>query len=105
MRCTGKLSVNWFRKDLQKISQQSKIDDKIPKYINVQPPGYVFNLDAQKADWQVCILTEGIFDALSIDGIAVMHDDINESQARLIARLNKKIIVILCLMNFCLERK
>ncbi len=70
------------------------IDDKIPKYINVQPPGYVFNLDAQKADWQVCILTEGIFDALSIDGIAVMHDDINESQARLIARLNKKIIVV-----------
>jgi hypothetical protein len=70
------------------------IDDRIPKYLNVQPPGYVFNLDRQKKDWQVCILTEGIFDALSIDGIAVMHDDISEVQANLIAQLNKQIIVV-----------
>ena len=70
------------------------IDDRTPKYINVQPPGDVFNMDAQKDDWQVCILTEGIFDALSIDGIAVMHDDINEAQARFIARLNRQVIVV-----------
>ena len=58
------------------------LDNKIPKYINEQQPGYVFNIDMQKPEWQVCILTEGIFDALSIDGIAIMHDDISNEQAQ-----------------------
>lgn len=70
------------------------LDNKIPKYINEQQPGYVFNIDIQKPEWQVCILTEGIFDALSIDGIAIMHDDISTEQAQLIASLNKQIIVV-----------
>ena len=48
----------------------------------------------QKPEWQVCIVTEGIFDALSIDGIAIMHDDISNEQAQLISSLNKQIIVV-----------
>ena len=70
------------------------LDNKIPKYINEQQAGYVFNLDVQKNHWSACILTEGIFDALSIDGIAVMHDDISDEQAQLIASLNRQIIVV-----------
>jgi len=69
-------------------------DNRIPKYINDQQPGYVFNIDIQKSDWQVCIVTEGIFDALSIDGVAIMHDDISPEQAQLLATLNKRIIVV-----------
>ena len=59
-----------------------------------QQPGYVFNIDIQKSDWSVCILTEGIFDALAIDGVAVMHDDISNEQAQLLSTLNKTIIVV-----------
>jgi DNA primase len=70
------------------------LDNKIPKYINEQQPGYVFNIDVQKSNWQVCIVTEGIFDALSIDGVAVMHDDISKDQALLLSTLNKQIIVV-----------
>ena len=70
------------------------LDNRTPKYINVQQPGYVFNIDAQKPDWQVCIATEGIFDALSINGVALMHDDISSEQAMLLASLNRKIIVV-----------
>lgn len=70
------------------------LDNKTPKYINEQQKGYVFNIDAQKPEWQVCIVTEGIFDALSIDGVAVMHDDISQEQALLLATLNKQIIVV-----------
>lgn len=70
------------------------LDNKIPKYINEQQPGYVFNIDVQKPEWQVCILTEGIFDALSIDGVAVMHDDISDEQALMLSQLNRKIIVV-----------
>ena len=70
------------------------LDNKIPKYINEQQQGYVFNIDMQKDDWTVCILTEGIFDALSIDGVAVMHDDISTDQAQLLSTLNRQIIVV-----------
>jgi DNA primase len=70
------------------------LDNKIPKYINEQQHGYVFNIDIQKPEWQVCILTEGIFDALSIDGVAVMHNDINNEQAQLLSSLNKQIILV-----------
>jgi len=70
------------------------LDNRIPKYINDQQQGYVFNIDSQKSEWQVCVVTEGIFDALSIDGVALMHDDISNEQARVLAQLNKKIIVV-----------
>lgn len=70
------------------------LDNRTPKYINDQQPGYVFNMDIQKPEWQVCIVTEGIFDALSIDGVALMHDDISIEQAQMLATLNKRIIVV-----------
>lgn len=70
------------------------IDNRIPKYINEQPPGIVFGMDFQKPEWEVCILVEGIFDALSINGCALMHNTINEDQALLLAQLNKKIIFV-----------
>ena len=70
------------------------LDNRIPKYLNDQQPGYVFNIDNQKPEYSVCIVTEGIFDALAIDGVAVMHDDISPEQAQLLANLNRRIIVV-----------
>jgi hypothetical protein len=70
------------------------LDNRIPKYLNDQQPGYVFNIDNQKPEYGVCIVTEGIFDALAIDGVAVMHDDISTEQAQLLANLNRRIIVV-----------
>jgi hypothetical protein len=70
------------------------LDNKSPKYYNVQQPGYVFNIDKQSPSWSVCILTEGIFDALSIDGLALMHNDISSDQAKLISTLNRPVILV-----------
>ena len=70
------------------------LDDKIPKYLNDQQTGYVFNVDAQDPNWQVCLVMEGIFDALSIDGCAVMHSTISNEQAEVLAQLNKRVIVV-----------
>lgn len=70
------------------------LDNRIPKFLNDQQPGYVFNFDKQHPDWQVCICTEGIFDAISIDGVALMHDDISNEQATVLAQLNRTIIVV-----------
>lgn len=70
------------------------LDNKIPKYINEQQPGYVFGIDFQKPEWQVCILVEGIFDALSINACALTHNTINDDQVELLSQLNKKIIFV-----------
>jgi hypothetical protein len=40
------------------------------------------------------IVTEGIFDALGIGGVAVMHYDISDAQARVIRNLGREITVV-----------
>jgi DNA primase len=37
---------------------------------------------------------EGAFDALSISGLAVLHADINDAQARLIRSLGREVVVV-----------
>jgi hypothetical protein len=70
------------------------LDNRTPKYISDVQPGYVFGVDQQQAPWQYIIVTEGIFDALSIDGVAVMHSEISDAQARLIRSLGRQVIVV-----------
>jgi len=70
------------------------LDDKTPKYIHDIQPGYVFGTDLQRDNWQHAVVTEGVFDALSIAGLAVLHADISDGQARLIRSLGREITVV-----------
>lgn len=70
------------------------LDNRTPKFISEQQPGYVFGYDLQKPEWEVCIVVEGIFDALSLNGCALTHNTINDDQATILKGLNKKIIVV-----------
>jgi len=70
------------------------LDNKIPKYINDIQPGYVFGTDLQQPTWEYALVMEGVFDALSIGGLAVLHADINDAQVRLIRSLGRKVIVV-----------
>jgi hypothetical protein len=70
------------------------LDDRTPKFINEQQQGFVFGIDLQKPEYNVCIVVEGIFDALSINGCALTHNTISEQQAEIIKNLNKKVIVV-----------
>lgn len=71
-----------------------KITDGKPKYISEQQPGYVFNLDQQLDNKKYIILVEGPFDAISINGIAILGSDISEQQRSLINQLGKPVIVV-----------
>jgi hypothetical protein len=70
------------------------LDEKTPKYIHDIQPGYVFGADLQRPDWQHVLVMEGVFDALSIAGLAVLHADISDVQARLIRGLGREITVV-----------
>ena len=70
------------------------LDNKVPKYINHMQPGYVFGTDLQKTEWEHVFVMEGVFCSLSISGLAIMHNTISDTQARLIRSLGKQITVI-----------
>jgi hypothetical protein len=70
------------------------INDAQPKYLSEQQPGYVFNLDNQLDDRQFVIVSEGPFDALSIDGCALLGAEIKDSQNWLLKQLAKEIVLV-----------
>jgi len=84
-----------FTHDNQVVGHTTRfLDDRMPKYIQDIQPGYVFGTDLQGVDWQYAIVVEGVFDALSISGLAVLHADINDAQARLIRSLARDVVVV-----------
>jgi hypothetical protein len=70
------------------------INDAKPKYLSEQQPGYVFNLDNQQDDREFVIISEGPFDALSIDGCALLGAEIKDSQNWLLKQLGKELVLV-----------
>jgi 5S rRNA maturation endonuclease (ribonuclease M5) len=83
----------WHKKLIGYIGRAVDPDVK-PKYWNKFDTGYVFNVDRQLADWKFVIVCEGPFDAMSVDGVAVMSNQISEQQADIIDSLGREVIVV-----------
>jgi hypothetical protein len=71
-----------------------KITNGKPKYLSDQHPHFVFNFDRQKDDQRYIFVCEGPFDALAIDGVALLTNEIAEQQSRIINSLGIEVIVI-----------
>jgi hypothetical protein len=65
-----------------------------PKYLMEKQPGYVFNLDQQTPNKVFCIVVEGALDAIHIDGVGLLTNEISEQQSMFLKRLHKEIIVV-----------
>ena len=65
-----------------------------PKYYSSYEPNFVFNMNNQRPDSKFVIVCEGPFDAMSIDGVAVLNNECNETQADIIESLGKEVIVV-----------
>ena len=84
-----------FTHDNQVVGHTTRfMDDRTPKYIQDIQPGYVFGTDLQRDTWQTAIVVEGVFDALSVNGLAVLHAEINDAQVRLIRSLGRDVVVV-----------
>jgi len=70
------------------------VGDAKPKYLSEQQPGYVFNLDRQQDSREIVICCEGPFDALSINGCALLGAEIKDSQNWLLKQLGKEIVLV-----------
>jgi hypothetical protein len=65
-----------------------------PKYYSSYEPNFVFNINNQLPDSKFVIVCEGPFDAMSIDGVAVLNNECNETQADIIESLGREVIVV-----------
>lgn len=64
------------------------------KYLMSKQSGYVFNLDRQTHDRSLCVVTEGVIDAIHTDGTALLTNEISQQQALLLNQLKRDIIVV-----------
>ena len=65
-----------------------------PKYLHKMQPGYVFNIDRfADSKRKIVIVTEGVFDAILIDGLAIQGNSVGAEQAHLIEKLGKRVIL------------
>lgn len=71
-----------------------KITEGKPKYLSDQSPHFLFNVDEQKEEHRYVFVCEGPFDAISIDGVALLTNGIGDQQARILNNLGSEIIVI-----------
>lgn len=70
-------------------------DDNVrPKYFNSHEPNYVFNIDQQWRDAKFVVVVEGPFDAMAIDGVAVLSNQCNEHQADIIDGLAREVVLV-----------
>ena len=70
------------------------VDGIKPKYHNSHEPNYVFNTNEQRPDSKFVLVVEGPFDAMAIDGVAVLSNDCNDEQADIIDNLGREVIVV-----------
>jgi hypothetical protein len=65
-----------------------------PKYFNSHEPNYVFNIDRQLSNAKFVVVVEGPFDAMAIDGVAILGNQCNEYQADIIDSLAREVILV-----------
>jgi len=70
-----------------------KVIDGSPKYISDAQSGFVYNMDNQSYTRKFVLVTEGPFDAIAVDGVAITTNIPSEVQIRLINSLGKQVIV------------
>jgi hypothetical protein len=64
------------------------------KYIQHVGSDYVFGIDQQKRDSKFAIVVEGVFDAIPLNGLAVLTNEVSDKKAEIIDTLGREIIVV-----------
>ena len=75
-------------------SARSIIPNEKMRYIMKETTDFVFGMEWVKPEHKWIIVTEGLLDALSIHCLAVMHNEISETQIEMICDLQKRVIVV-----------
>ena len=83
-----------WRNEIIGYTARAITDEVKPKYHNNHEPNYVFNVDRQLHTSKFVIVCEGPFDAMAIDGVAILGNHCHEQQADIIDSLAREVIVV-----------
>lgn len=84
----------YYKNKILGYTARTFVDGIIPKYHSDHPSQFVFNLDQQLIENKFIIVCEGVFDAMAVDGVAVLSNNVSLQQAELIEALGKQVIVV-----------
>lgn len=84
----------YWKGELIGSTSRTYIDGIKPKYYADYEPNYVFNMDRQLYDSKFVLVMEGPFDAMAVDGVAILSNECSEVQADIIDSLGKEVIVV-----------
>jgi hypothetical protein len=84
----------YWKHELIGYTSRAIVDGIKPKYHNSHDSNFVFNTDRQLTDAKFVLVMEGPFDAMSIDGVAILGSEASDQQIDIIAALNREVIVI-----------
>ena len=80
--------VGWTARHINPPTKQSA------KYLHNMQTRYVFNIEIfADSKREVVIVTEGVFDAILIDGVSIQGNSIGAEQAHLISKLGQRVIL------------
>jgi hypothetical protein len=87
------IPVEWQSKPIGFVARAMSADTRPKYFANVQP-GTVFNMDKQHWSRKFVIVVEGIFDAIVLDGVAILGSEIAHKQKLQLDSLNREVIVV-----------
>lgn len=64
------------------------------RYMSSTQPHYIFNTEKIKQDWEYLFVTEGPFDGIAINGVAMLGDKTTAEQAMWLNQTGKTIVVV-----------
>ena len=80
--------VGWTARHINPPTKQTA------KYLHNMQTGYVFNVDRfADSKREIVIVTEGVFDAIQLDGVSIQGNSVTPEQAHLIEKLGKRVIL------------
>ena len=78
--------VGWTARHIIQLKQHLSTQDTAS--------GYVFNIDRfADSKREIVIVTEGVFDAIQLDGVSIQGNSVTPEQAHLIEKLGKRVIL------------
>lgn len=96
-KLVNRLIIPYFRHGKMIYYQARALGDQVPKYLNMSVPktNVIFNMDALYKNMERPLYVfEGVFDALHVDGVAVMENNLTSNQIDILNKSPRPKVIV-----------
>ena len=88
------IPYTWQGREVGYTARSVDLSKSKSKYIQHVGSDYVFGVDQQHRDSKFALLVEGPFDAIAVNGLAALTNEVSDKKAEIIDSLGREIIVV-----------